>query len=76
MAEPGSAAARRPAAGWSGAGSSSSFAKFQACLRSHGVNPTASGGQSAKTQAALSACQKLLPGGGSDTSTSSTTTTG
>lgn len=65
-----------PPAGASGQGNGAAFSQFQACLRSHGVNPAATGGQSqAKTQAALNACRKLLPGGGAGTTSSSTTTT-
>ncbi len=61
-----------PPGGAVGLGSSSSFAKFQACLKSHGVNTGAAGQSSAKTQAAIATCQKLLQPTGSGT----TTTTG
>ena len=59
-------------AGGSAAGGapSGTFAKFQACLKSHGVQPGASGGQSSsKTAAAIAACQKQLPSSGSATTT-------
>jgi hypothetical protein len=61
-----------PGGGAAGSGNSSSFAKFQACLKSHGVNTGAAGQSSAKTQAAIATCQKLLQPTGSGT----TTTTG
>jgi len=66
--------------GQGGGANASTFAKFQACLRQHGVQAGAAGGQSsAKTAAALALCRKLLPNGGSgsgSTSTGGTTTTG
>ena len=57
-----------PGAG-GGQGNSAAFAKFQACLKSHGVNTSASNQSPAKTRAALSACQKLLPATGAGTQT-------
>ena len=61
-----------PGAG-GGQGNSAAFAKFQACLKSHGVNTSASNQSPAKTQAALSACQKLLPATGAGTQTTPAT---
>jgi len=58
-----------PGSGAAGSGNSSSFAKFQACLKSHGVNTGAAGQSSAKTQAAIATCQKLLQPTGSGTTT-------
>ena len=69
---PGFGGGAPPGGGAAGSGNSSSFAKFQACLKSHGVNTGAAGQSSAKTQAAISACQKLLQPSGAGT----TTTTG
>ena len=60
---------RRAAGAGGGQGNSAAFAKFQACLKSHGVNTNASNQSPAKTQAALSACQKLLPATGAGTQT-------
>ena len=56
-----------PGGGATGGGApSSTFAKFQACLKAHGVQPGAAGGQSSsKTSAAIATCQKLLPQNGS-----------
>ncbi len=55
--------------GSSGAAPSGTFAKFQACLKSHGVQPGAAGSQnSAKTAAAIAACQKQLPTSGAGAS--------
>ena len=50
---------------------SSTFAKFQACLKEHGGG---SGASSATTQAAIAACRSLLPNSGN--SGAGTTTTG
>lgn len=58
-----------PGAG-GGPGNGAAFAKFQACLKSHGVNTTAASQPSAKTQAALNACQKLLTPSGTQTTPS------
>jgi hypothetical protein len=74
-----------PAGGFGGRGgggtnsTNPSFAKFQACLKQHGVVTGAAGQTPAKTQAALTACRSLLPNGGAGTpgttTTPSTTTT-
>ena len=75
----GGAGGAAPGGAASGSGANpSTFAAFQACLRQHGIQPgAASGTSSAKTQAALAACQKLLAkSGAGSTTTSSTTTTG
>ena len=59
-----------PSGGGAAGAGSGSFAKFQACLKSHGVNTGAAGQSSANTQAAISTCQKLLqPSGGGTTTT-------
>ena len=58
-------------AGGSVGAPSSTFAKFQACLKEHGGG---TGASSATTQAAIAACRSLLPNGGN--SSPGTTTTG
>ena len=65
----------RGAGGAGGAANSATFAKYQACLKQHGVQ-TGSAGQSASTlQAAITACRSLLPNAGNSTSTTTTTPT-
>lgn len=71
-----------PAGGYSGAGAgrgntgaagganSATFAKYQACLKQHGVQTSAAGQTTSKLQAAITACHSVLP-----TSNTSTTTT-
>ncbi len=63
-----------PGGGTTGGGApSSTFAKFQACLKAHGVQPGAASGQSSsKTAAAIATCQKLLPQNGSGAGTATT----
>ncbi len=64
-------------AGGGGANSSNpAFAKFQACLKQHGVVTGAAGQTPAKTQAAIAACRTLLPNGGAGTPGTTTTTPG
>jgi hypothetical protein len=59
-----------------GAGSNSpAFAKFQACLKQHGVQTGATTQNPATTQAAITKCRSLLPNGGNGGGATSTTTT-
>jgi hypothetical protein len=57
-----------------GGANSAAFTKFQACLKSHGVQTGAPGQNSAKAQAAITACRSLLPNGGAGTGATTTTT--
>lgn len=62
------------ATGATGAAGSATFAQFQTCLKQHGVQLGAASGQdSAKTQAAIAACGKLLPNGGNGSTGTRTT---
>jgi hypothetical protein len=54
------------AGGAAGAADSSTFARFQACLKQHGGG---TGASPAKTQAAIAACRSLLPNSGAGTTT-------
>jgi hypothetical protein len=69
---PGIGGGAPPSAG-DGQANSPAFAKFQACLKSHGVNTNGSNQSPTKTKAALAACQKLLPATGAGTQTTPTT---
>ena len=52
----------------------SDFARFQACLKQHGIQPGAANQSQSATSAALAACRSLLPNNGNGTA--ATTTTG
>ena len=55
------------------AGSTSAdFAKFQACLKQHGVQPGAASQSQSTTSAALAACRALLPNNGNGSATTTT----
>jgi hypothetical protein len=62
-------------AGAAGGGANgATFARYQACLRSHGIQPGAAGGApSSKLTAAIAACRSVLSSGGSAGSTQTTT---
>jgi hypothetical protein len=62
-------------AGGSGGANSATFAKYQTCLKQHGVQTGASGQSAAKLQAAITACRSLLPNNGTSGTTTATTTT-
>lgn len=66
----GGAGAGRGNAGAAGGANSATFAKYQACLKQHGVQTSAAGQTTSKLQAAITACRSVLP-----TSNISTTTT-
>jgi len=53
---------------------SSDFAKFQACLKQHGIQPGAANQSQSATSAALAACRSLLPNNGNGTGSTTTTT--
>jgi hypothetical protein len=62
-----------------GAANGATFAKYQACLKAHGVQTGATGQSAATLQAAITACRSVLPNAGngsSQTTTTAPTTTG
>ena len=59
-----------------GGANSATFAKYQACLKEHGVKTGASGQSASKLQAAITACRSLLPNNGAAGTTTATTTSG
>jgi hypothetical protein len=61
-------------AGGTGGANSAVFAKYQACLKQHGVQTSAAGQSSAKLTAAIAACRGVLSSRAG--SSSATTTTG
>jgi hypothetical protein len=74
-------ASLRPSGGFGGAGrpgraganaNNPAFAKFQSCLKSHGVNAGSAGKSSAS---AIAACRSVLPNGGNASAAGSTSTT-
>lgn len=60
--------------GASGAANSATFAKYQACLKSHGVQTGAAGQSASKLQTAIAACRSLLPNGGNSSPAATITT--
>lgn len=65
-----------PGSGASGAANSATFAKYQACLKSHGVQTGAAGQSPSKLEAAMAACRSILAtSGGATTATTTTATT-
>ncbi|HUY71395.1 MAG TPA: hypothetical protein VMV08_04085, partial [Gaiellaceae bacterium] len=67
------------AGGQGGAANGATFAKYQACLKAHGVQTGAAGQSATKLQAAITACRSVLPGAGrgsSQPTTTAPTTTG
>ena len=61
-------------AGAPGGANGATFAKYQACLKQHGVRTGATGQPAAKLQAAITACRSVLPNGGTGSSQTTTTT--
>jgi hypothetical protein len=59
-----------------GGANSATFAKYQTCLKQHGVQTGASGQSAAKLQTAIAACRSLLPNNGTSGTTAGTTATG
>jgi len=55
---------------------SATFAKYQACLKAHGVQPGAAGQSGSKLQAAITACRSVLSSGAASAGSTQTTTTG